>query len=284
MTKHKKTISEWLTSPHILIIRSEENLADKRTINFNYAKFFGLIAIILFLVIGFSLWLSTTILSRWYDPKITERAMARKLLNLNSSVDSLSKEIKRRDVYLETISAIIKGEKPDEATAKLNEAKAKETEKDFDLSADSLLRLEFENEKYQEGTFADNRVSTISSMYFFSPISGIISQNYNPEKSHFAVDIVSKPDEPVKSIADGTVIISNYTDDTGYVIAIQHNNGVLSVYKHNAVLFKKVGNFVRAGEIISIIGNSGELTTGPHLHFELWFSGNPVNPLDYIVF
>lgn len=283
MNKHKKTLSEWLTDPHILIIRSEENLADKRTINFNYAKFFGLIAVVLFVVFGSSLWLSTTILSRWYDPKITERAMARKLINLSNSVDSLSKEIKRRDVYLETINSIIRGEQPISVSA-IDKSKEKEATIQIDQTADSILRSEFENEKFQEGTFADNRVSTISSMYFFSPISGIVSQNYKPETGHYAVDIVSKPDEPVKSIADGTIIISNYTDDTGYVIAIQHNNGVLSVYKHNAVLFKKVGNFVRAGEIISIIGNSGELTTGPHLHFELWFSGNPVNPLDYIVF
>lgn len=282
--KHKQTLSEWFTAPHILIIRSEETLADKRTINFNYAQFFGLVAVILFLVFALTLWLSTTILARWYDPKITERAMSKKIMKLSVSVDSLSQELEKKEAYFANINAIIQGKNPETTKKEKLDKTEKKEETTIDNSADSLLRLEFENEKFQEGTFSDTRQSALSSVYFFSPIQGIVSEKYNPEKGHYAVDIVAKADEPVKCIADGTVIMANYTDDTGYVLVIQHSNGILSVYKHNATLFKKTGNFVRAGEIISIIGNSGELSSGPHLHFELWFAGNPVDPLDYIVF
>jgi murein DD-endopeptidase MepM/ murein hydrolase activator NlpD len=98
------------------------------------------------------------------------------------------------------------------------------------------------------------------------------------------VDVVAKKDEPVKCVADGTVILSSWTNDTGHIIAIQHQGNLISVYKHNSVLLKKAGNFVRAGEIISVIGNSGELTTGPHLHFELWHNSNPVNPEIFVSF
>ena len=121
-------------------------------------------------------------------------------------------------------------------------------------------------------------------MYFFIPIDGVVSNGYDISKEHFAVDIVSQKDAPVKSIASGSVIMSSWTDDSGNVIMIQHENNLMSVYKHNAVILKKVGNFVEAGEIIAIVGNSGELTSGPHLHFEMWHSGKSINPLNYINF
>ena len=123
----------------------------------------------------------------------------------------------------------------------------------------------------------------LSEIFFFSPIDGIISAKYDAINQHYGVDIVAKRNEPVKCITDGTVILSSWTQDSGYVIAVQHRGDLISVYKHNAELLKKVGNFVGAGEIISITGNTGELTDGPHLHFELWFSGNPVNPEEFVL-
>jgi murein DD-endopeptidase MepM/ murein hydrolase activator NlpD len=98
------------------------------------------------------------------------------------------------------------------------------------------------------------------------------------------VDIVTRTNEPVKCIADGTVLFSSWTQDAGYVVMIQHNANLISIYKHNAELYKKVGTFVNAGEIIALVGNSGELTNGPHLHFELWYNGNSLNPEEFVTF
>ena len=121
-------------------------------------------------------------------------------------------------------------------------------------------------------------------LVLFSPVSGTISQEYDTKNKHYAVDIVALKDTPVKAVAAGTVIFSEWTTETGYVIIMEHKNGILSVYKHNGSLSKNQGDFVRAGEVIASVGNTGELTTGPHLHFELWNKGNPVNPTDYIDF
>lgn len=149
---------------------------------------------------------------------------------------------------------------------------------------DSALRREFE--QVGEGYLGLNTQYSqeIQEMFFFTPISGIVTAPFDISKDHYGVDIVAKSDEPVKAIADGSVIMAAWTQDSGNIIAVQHRGNLISVYKHNAALLKKVGNFVSAGEIIAIIGNTGELTTGPHLHFELWYSGNPVNPEDFVSF
>jgi murein DD-endopeptidase MepM/ murein hydrolase activator NlpD len=112
----------------------------------------------------------------------------------------------------------------------------------------------------------------------------LVTNSFSTTNNHYGIDIVAPPNEVVKAILDGTVIMSSWTLETGWVIQIQHDNNLLSVYKHNAELLKRQGDFVKAGDPIAIIGNSGELTTGPHLHFELWHNMAPINPLDYIVF
>jgi hypothetical protein len=120
--------------------------------------------------------------------------------------------------------------------------------------------------------------------YLMPPISGVISSTFDPEKDHFGVDILAPHDTPVKAIFDGHVITADWTLETGYTIGIQHSNDMVSFYKHNASLLKRNGAFVRAGEAVAIIGNTGKLSSGPHLHFELWIQGRPVDPTDYIDF
>ena len=118
----------------------------------------------------------------------------------------------------------------------------------------------------------------------FPPTKGSISQDYNPEEKHFGVDIIAVQNSPVKAVAEGTVIFAGWTSDTGYVLIIKHRFNLISVYKHNASLSKDQGDLVRAGEVIATTGNTGELTTGPHLHFELWSDGYPINPTNFIDF
>lgn len=120
--------------------------------------------------------------------------------------------------------------------------------------------------------------------YLMPPISGVLSSGFDAETDHFGVDILAPHDTPVKAIWDGHVIMADWTLETGYTIGIQHSNDMVSFYKHNATLLKRNGAFVRAGEAIAIIGNTGKMTTGPHLHFELWVQGKPVDPTRYIDF
>ena len=124
----------------------------------------------------------------------------------------------------------------------------------------------------------------VKDILFFTPIKGVVTQPFNAKDQHFGVDVVSKENEAVKATLDGVVALSSWTSETGHVIALLHDNNLFSVYKHNSVLLKEQGDKVVVGEAIAIIGNSGDLSTGPHLHFELWHNNKPIDPEHYIVF
>jgi murein DD-endopeptidase MepM/ murein hydrolase activator NlpD len=124
----------------------------------------------------------------------------------------------------------------------------------------------------------------LGNLHFYLPIKGLITNKFDTSKGHLGIDLVSQPNTRVSAVLGGTVLFAGWTLDTGYVIYIQHVNNLVSAYKHNAALLKKVGDKVNGGEAIAIIGNTGEYTTGPHLHFELWHEGKPIDPEQYIVF
>jgi murein DD-endopeptidase MepM/ murein hydrolase activator NlpD len=126
--------------------------------------------------------------------------------------------------------------------------------------------------------------SDLNGYFFFTPVKGVISSSFNAAVKHFGVDIVAKKDTPIKATMGGTVIFATWSSESGHTITVQHKNHIISVYKHNSVLLKKTGALVKAGEPIAIIGNTGEETTGPHLHFELWKNGIAIDPQDYIIF
>jgi len=128
------------------------------------------------------------------------------------------------------------------------------------------------------------RLPSIANIHFFTPLRGLITNKFNLKTDHLAVDIVGQQNARISSVLDGTVIFSGWTMDTGYSIFIQHESNIVSAYKHNAELLKSTGDKVKAGEAVAIIGNSGELSTGPHLHFEIWHRGNAINPEQYIDF
>ena len=131
----------------------------------------------------------------------------------------------------------------------------------------------------------ENNFDEILNVNLFSPVSsGIISSKYDISKKHYGIDILCNKDEPIKAIADGTVILSSWTKDSGYIISIYHSNNLVSIYKHNSKLLRNVGDNVSTGDIISIIGNTGELSSGPHLHLELWFNGKSINPSQFVSF
>lgn len=150
-------------------------------------------------------------------------------------------------------------------------------------SADSMFRAKFEKESISNST-TTNAVNETNYGFYMNPVNGVVSASYNQQKHHYGVDIVTQKEEPIKSVSDGVVVFANWTSDNGYVILIQHNSNTISVYKHCSVLLKKVGDRVESGDVIAVVGNSGEFTDGPHLHFELWQNGFPMNPQQILSF
>ncbi|MAW64730.1 MAG: hypothetical protein CMD18_00885 [Flavobacteriales bacterium] len=169
------------------------------------------------------------------------------------------------------------------------------TFKDFGIPVDSINKMQLEkvdfgvtNSEILPDKFIKFSISeesqSLAYLHFFKPITGLISKNIEINEGHHGIDIVAKKNAGVKSTLNGKVIFSEWTVETGNVIAIQHTNDLISIYKHNSVLLKKEGAVVKAGEVIAIVGNSGKFTNGPHLHFEIWFKGEPLNPSKVINF
>jgi murein DD-endopeptidase MepM/ murein hydrolase activator NlpD len=152
-------------------------------------------------------------------------------------------------------------------------------------NADSMFQDKLLEEKLNLSISQNpKRLPSIANIHFFTPLRGLITNKFNAKTEHLAVDVVGNLNSRISNVLDGTVVFSGWTMDTGYSIFIQHENNIISAYKHNAELLKAVGEKVRAGEVIAIMGNSGELTTGPHLHFELWYNGTALDPETYIDF
>lgn len=199
-------------------------------------------------------------------------------------VDSLEREMNNWLQYYENISIVLNGGEPRTIESKPDTSR-KYSNIDFSKSEeDSLLRLQIEADNMYNLSSNYNDNSKQQSIFFLPPIKGVTINHYNPLQNHYGIDLVASPNEVVLAVADGTVVLSSWTLETGFTIGIQHKNNYISFYKHNSKLIKKQGERVRAGETIAIIGNSGELTTGPHLHFELWHNGNPIDPSKYIHF
>jgi murein DD-endopeptidase MepM/ murein hydrolase activator NlpD len=287
--KPKKTLSDRLTTKYQLVIRNEENLAEKTTFGFTYAKLLVLTATLFIVVFVMSLALSKTLLAKWFDPKHAQMVANKQLYELALKVDSLALEVDRKDKFIINFQRILSGDTSsafnDPAEALGGQVRQVKPIGNMNpASDDSLFRKEFEKSDLSLVTLTSGKYPDLQETFFFSPITGFVSDHYDLKRSHYGVDIVAKTNEPVKCIADGTVILSSWTQDSGHVIAVQHQGNIISVYKHNAELLKKVGTFVNAGEIISIVGNSGEMTDGPHLHLELWYNGNSLNPEEFVTF
>ncbi len=222
---------------------------------------------------------------REYIPGYADVAMRRELISMAMRSDSLEQALIEQNMFNENITKVLRGDiKPDTAGTKPTK---KEYEK-LKLNAsqnEAALKYTIESQdKYSLAYGAESNKNGISNFFFFTPIKGVVSEQFKSKERHYGVDIVGPENEPIKVTLDGTVILATWSSETGYTITVQHTNNLISVYKHNSVLLKKVGDYVKAGEAIAIIGNSGEQTTGPHLHFELWYNGSAIDPQGYMVF
>ena len=229
---------------------------------------------------------------REYIPGYTDTNLNREVYELNLRADSIEKEMMKKDVYFENLKKIVEGYDfaADSALASINiyEPLPKGVTDTITLKKsvqDSLLRAEYEAQS-QYNLFGDDYLPPAkpSSLVknFFVPLTGTIINGFNPDDGHFGVDIVTDGDQIINATLDGTVVFSTWSINNGYCIGIQHEDSYFSVYKHNATLLKKEGDYVKAGEAIAILGRSGEAEESEHLHFELWRSGIAINPAEYM--
>ena len=215
-----------------------------------------------------------------YVPGKTTLETQKELISMSTKLDSLVIVVDSRDLYIDNLKKILSGEEINDLS---HENKTKDLNKKLNLSVsieDSLFRLKVE--KKSSGDYIEK--FNDQDIFFLPPVNGNFTQKYNKKKGHYGVDIVSKEGSVINAIYEGVVVSSDWTKESGFVIAIQHTEGFLSYYKHNSKLLKEVGDIVMKGDPIAIIGNSGELTSGPHLHFELWKNGESINPENYITF
>lgn len=288
--KKKNKFFQKLKVKYRLVVMNADTFEEKVSFRLSRLNVFIALGTLIILLIFITTYIIAFTPLREYIPGYGSSESNRSIRELMFRADSMEEDLKNKDLYLYNIRNIIEGkeivdklpEKPDSASvdySNLNFTKSQD---------DSLLRIEMQKQDQYNIAVSDNSsgssITSISSFFFFTPLKGIITNNYDPANEHYGIDIVAAKDEAIKSTLDGTIIFAGWTLQTGYTIAIQHQDNLISVYKHNSALLKQEGDYVKAGEVIAIIGESGELTNGPHLHFELWYDGTPVNPRDYMVF
>ncbi len=284
--ENKNSFYNRLKHRYRFIIFNDHSYEEVISVRITKMNVFSIIGISVILLVSLVTILIAFTPVREFIPGYPDGSTRRDLIMNAILLDSLENEIRIREQFLENVREIIAGREPRtyEYTTDTN---MRIEDIHFTRSLqDSVLRAQIErDEPYnmrisQEIPLPENPAST----HFLPPAKGLIINRFNPESNHFGVDMVTDIDQPVQAVMDGTVIFANWTSETGYVIQIQHDNNYLSLYKHNAELLKNVGEHVNAGEAIAIVGDSGELTTGPHLHFELWHNGSPLDPENYIPF
>lgn len=287
MTTRKKDqkFKKKLLHKYRLVVLNEDTFEERFAIKLTRLNVFVIVSLsTILLVAATTIFIAFTPL-REFVPGYSSAKLKKQATELSFKTDSLQQIIDVNDRYFSSIKRVLTG---DVKTIKLN--------KDSILNAvneeipqlhikpskqDSLLREKVDKEdKYN---LFESAISA-SNFVLFPPVNGTISESYNVKEKHYAVDIIVAKNTPVKATADGTVIFAEWTTETGYVVIIEHSHEMISVYKHNASLTKEQGDIVKAGEVIAMAGNSGEYTTGPHLHFELWSKGYPINPTNFIDF
>ncbi|MCC6252753.1 MAG: M23 family metallopeptidase [Bacteroidia bacterium] len=241
----------------------------------------------LLLIIGVIYLIAFTSL-REYIPGYADINMRRNIVKMTYRTDSLINELEARDIYLHNLKAVLDGNIKDSISPEA----IKSTDKKFERleikpsEEDLALRKQIEEEEKNSLTYTEKGVlkTGIASFFFFTPLQGLISDKFKASANHYGIDIVAPKNEAVKATLDGTVTLSDWSPETGHIIQLQHDENIISIYKHNSVLLKKAGDKVKAGEPIAIVGDAGELSTGPHLHFEIWYKGMPIDPQEYISF
>ena len=288
MEKEKNRFIDRLRIKYRIVVYNNETYEEKVHFKLTLMNFFSIVVFSSVLLIILVTYLIAFTHLREYIPGYTDVTLNRRVYEMEQRADSLEIVFAQKDLYINNLKKIIMGD--DFETDSINSLLTKSSNTDFSKIVDkhdSIFRAEYENDT-RNNLFNTDMLNETTADFdlvsFYTPMEGIVTNHFNRAEKHYGTDIVSDRSSVIKTIANGTVIYSDWTVENGYTIGIQHSGNLLSVYKHNSVLLKETGDFVNAGDAIAIYGNSGSLSTGPHLHFELWHNGTPLNPEDYISF
>lgn len=287
--ERRKELMRKLKSKYRLVVINDSTFDERFSAFLSPLNVIAGVALVFFIISLITVSLIIFTPAKEYIPGYSDTQTRLNALNARVRVDSLERAQAVYSVYFENIQRILNGDVETD-TAKMGLGGEASVYEDLDFTSskeDSLLREEIESEDRYALSPESETVSEslgLPGTFLFPPINGTVTSEFDATTGHFGIDVTAKEGETVKAVYDGTVIMASYTSDGGNVISIQHANNLISVYKHNSILLKKVGDRVEAGDFIAIIGNSGELTDGPHLHFELWYNGTPLNPQEFIAF
>lgn len=277
--KQKKNSINKLTRSYKVVVSSEDTFEERLSFSTNKFNVFLILSLYSIILIAFTISVVFFTQIREMVPGYSSSDLLTQAIYLTKKTDSLENELELNNTFYKSIENVLSG-KTEQIIYKDTLAVSKEKD-NIDLQAvlanaeDSILRKYVEEE--DKFNLTKNEL-VIENKMFVSPVKGQITQKFDPLNNHFALDILVDTGTPVKSILEGKVIFSEWSVDTGHVLIIDHGDDIISVYKHNSKVLKTQNNFVKAGEVIAYSGNQGTLSTGPHLHFELWKNGTPINP------
>jgi murein DD-endopeptidase MepM/ murein hydrolase activator NlpD len=274
-----------------LTLHKNPNFEEKGRVNFSLFQFYlfvflGLTALVIFVA---SMIIFTPI--RGLIPGYGDLSHPKKIRELSMALEDMEARLQANELYTTNFMKMLKDstQTVDDVGSDLPVQSSVKTQIVEKVKEDAEIRQEiaFSNQNNDNMTLttnSDQQSISLDRIYFLPPLMGPVSATYEPNKKHFGIDILAPKNTPIKASLDGYVIQSDWTMDAGNTLGIQHDNNIVTFYKHNSTLLKKVGDQVKAGEAIAIIGNSGELTDGPHLHFEIWHKGKTINPADFVEF
>ncbi|AQS94306.1 MULTISPECIES: M23 family metallopeptidase [Polaribacter] len=282
--KKKGKLKQKLTDKYRLVVLNENTFEERFSLKLSRLNVFVLGGIFSILLISLTTLLIAFTPIKEYIPGYSSSKLKSDALKLTFEADSLKQKLAILENYTKALKPVLTGEISSEEIDSI-QIEARQTTID-----ESKLDATKEDSLYREKIDRETRFSILNNsnssvkIVFFAPLKGNISQSFDANSKHFALDIIAKTGTPVKAAAEGTVIFSGWSAETGYVIILKHNKDFISVYKHNGNLLKQQGDFVKSGEVIASVGSTGELSTGPHLHFELWKGGYAINPTNFIDF
>ena len=277
--KQNNSFISRLINSYKIVVSNEETFEEKLSFRTNKINVFFVLFLYSILLIVFTISIVFFTQLREMVPGYSSTDLLNQAIYLTKKTDSLENELKLNNKFYKSIESVLSG-RADEIIYKDtlvldNNLEDSEQQAVFPNSEDSILRRYVENE--DKFNLTKNEL-VIENKMFVSPIKGEITQQFDPSNNHFALDLSADVGTPVKAVLDGKIIFSEWSVDTGYVLILDHGDNIISVYKHNSKSLKEQNIFVKAGEVIAYSGNQGTLSTGPHLHFELWKNGTPINP------